>query len=108
MFYHLSDKDRYEPLPLEDGIIFRSQEIPGFWPRVDWLWQTPLPNTFDALQELMPELQTEALRQAEMKIRDEANARRREANAQRQAEAELDRLRVEFEALRGRSEEEEH
>ncbi|MBI1928443.1 Uma2 family endonuclease [Candidatus Poribacteria bacterium] len=85
-FYHLSEKGDYSPLPLEGGNLFRSQEIAGFWLRVDWLWQVPLPDTFGTLQALMPQLQSEALRQAEMRFRQEAAARHQEALARRQAE----------------------
>jgi len=93
-FYHLSAEgdsagaspSHYSPLPLVGGNLFRSQEIKGFWLRVDWLWQVPLPDTFGTLQALMPQLQSEALRQAEMRFRQEAAARHQEALARRQAE----------------------
>jgi Uma2 family endonuclease len=86
MFYHLSDQGGYAPLPLENGSIFRSQEIAGFWLRVDWLWQTPLPNPSEVLRELMPKMESKALREAEEKYEQEAQARRKEVEARREAE----------------------
>lgn len=35
----------------EDG-IYRSAVLTGFWLRVEWLWQSPLPTLASALQEL--------------------------------------------------------
>ena len=36
-FYRLTD-GRYELAPIVDG-IFRSEVLPGFWLRVEWLWE---------------------------------------------------------------------
>jgi Uma2 family endonuclease len=85
-FYHISDQGGYEPLPLENGSIFRSQEIAGFWLRVDWLWQTPLPDPSEVLPELLPEMESKALQEAVMKYEQEAQARRQEVEARREAE----------------------
>jgi Uma2 family endonuclease len=52
-------------LPDADG-IYHSQVLPGFWLRVSWLWQTPLPPTVRLLAEIAgvpPEL-AEAFEQA--------------------------------------------
>lgn len=44
---------RYEPVSLEDGRIFRSTVLTGFWLNVDWLFAQPLPNAYDCLQEIL-------------------------------------------------------
>jgi Uma2 family endonuclease len=31
---------------------YRSAAIPGFWLKIEWLWQRPLPRVLDALREL--------------------------------------------------------
>jgi Uma2 family endonuclease len=31
---------------------YESLTLPGFWLRVEWLWQAPLPQTLDVLREL--------------------------------------------------------
>jgi len=107
VFYHLSENGDYSPLPLEGGNVFRSQEIEGFWLRVDWLWQMPLPDTFGVLQALMPQMQSEALRleidarrQAEQLAQQETVARYQESIARRQAEqrAQLAEQRAQQEA----------
>ena len=38
-FYRLAN-GRYELAPIVDG-IFRSEVLPGFWLRVEWLWERP-------------------------------------------------------------------
>jgi Uma2 family endonuclease len=35
------------------GGVFRSEALPGFWLRVDWLTATPLPGAYDCLQEIL-------------------------------------------------------
>jgi hypothetical protein len=42
----------YEPVAPEAGGVYRSQVVPGFWLRVDWLWQKPLPKALQVLKEL--------------------------------------------------------
>jgi Uma2 family endonuclease len=32
--------------------VYRATAIPGFWLKVEWLWQRPLPRVLDALREL--------------------------------------------------------
>ncbi len=49
--YALGAEGRYEPLPIEDGIL-RSRVVAGFWIRVEWLWQRPFPSTLQVLREL--------------------------------------------------------
>jgi Uma2 family endonuclease len=43
VFYALSEDGAYRPLLESDG-VFRSRVLEGFWLRVDWLWQDPLPR----------------------------------------------------------------
>lgn len=49
-FYQLDAQGRYQLVPPDAQGIYRSQVLPGFWVRVDWLWQDPLP---DAVQTLL-------------------------------------------------------
>lgn len=61
--YWLIDPDREEAefyrlvsgryrLIYPEGGIYRSEVLPGFWLRVDWLWQDPLPPVLSVLREL--------------------------------------------------------
>lgn len=50
-FYQLGDDGHYRLGPVEDG-VYRSHELPGFWLRVAWLWQRPLPEEVTILKEL--------------------------------------------------------
>lgn len=49
-FYLLEEK-KYEEILTEEG-IYRSQAVPGFWLKVAWLWQEPLPAVLEVLKEL--------------------------------------------------------
>jgi len=42
-FYQLGPDGRYHPGLIEAGGVYRSAVLPGFWLRVGWLWQRPLP-----------------------------------------------------------------
>jgi Uma2 family endonuclease len=43
-FYALGEDGAYRPLPVgADGVV-RSKVLEGFWLRVEWLWQDPLPR----------------------------------------------------------------
>jgi len=44
-FYHLHD-GKYQPIEITDGIL-RSVQLAGFWLKVEWLWQRPLPEPYD-------------------------------------------------------------
>jgi Uma2 family endonuclease len=50
-FYQLDDQGLYRPAALDDG-IYRSNVLNGFWLRVAWLWQSPLPPVLSVLKEL--------------------------------------------------------
>jgi Uma2 family endonuclease len=47
-FYGLSERGRYQPVPIADDNRYRSSVLPGFWLDVDWLWQDD-PNEVAAL-----------------------------------------------------------
>jgi len=51
-FYWLGSDGRYRMMPVGADGIYRSQVVPGFWLRVEWLWQEPLPLEVDVLREL--------------------------------------------------------
>jgi Uma2 family endonuclease len=53
-FYWLDDRGRYQPAPLEAPGIYRSRVLSGFWLRVEWLWQQPLPDPTSVLLEIDP------------------------------------------------------
>lgn len=54
-FYQLDNAGRYQAATLGSDGIFRSRAVAGFWLRVDWLWQDPLPETSQVLLEIDPE-----------------------------------------------------
>ncbi len=43
----------YKLVPLEDGHVFRSQALPGFWLDVNWLLTDPLPSAYQCLQQIL-------------------------------------------------------
>jgi Uma2 family endonuclease len=49
--YRLSEERRYQAVSAEEG-VYRSQVLPGFWLRTEWLWQEPLPNELDVVREM--------------------------------------------------------
>lgn len=51
-FYILGPDGRYERKKPDQRGIFRSQVLPDFWLKVDWLWQEPLPPVLEVLREL--------------------------------------------------------
>jgi len=51
-FYQLNADGRYQHIPADQAGIYRSQAVPDFWLRVDWLWRQPLPDPTDALLEI--------------------------------------------------------
>lgn len=50
-FYQLGADGKYQPVPTLDG-IYRSMVLPGFWLRVEWLWQEPLPKLLPTLETI--------------------------------------------------------
>jgi Uma2 family endonuclease len=51
-FHRLRD-GKYQLVPLEDGRIFRSKVVPGFWLDVNWLLSDPLPDPLECLEEIL-------------------------------------------------------
>jgi Uma2 family endonuclease len=51
-FFRLGADGRFHPAATDEQGIFRSEAIPGFWLRTDWLWQDPLPLETVVLKEM--------------------------------------------------------
>ena len=51
-FYRLVGGE-YERMPLEDGDIFQSDALPGFWLNVHWLFARPMPSAYAKLREIL-------------------------------------------------------
>lgn len=51
-FYRLNAQKRYDLISPDAQGVYRSEVIPGFWLKVSWLWQKPLPRVLDVLKEL--------------------------------------------------------
>ena len=52
-FYLLEEGGSYTDAVVDESGIYRSAVLPGFWLRLDWLWQDPLPNPQVALAEIV-------------------------------------------------------
>jgi len=50
-FYLLGPDGIYASMPVGEDGIFRSHVLDGFWLKVDWLWQDPLPTLMSVLKE---------------------------------------------------------
>ncbi len=50
-FYHLVE-GHYRPAFSGDEGVYRSAVLPGFWLRVEWLWQEPMPAVSEVLLEV--------------------------------------------------------
>ncbi|MGQ9628681.1 MAG: Uma2 family endonuclease, partial [Anaerolineae bacterium] len=51
-FYKLGEDGRYRLSDPEASGVYRSKALPGFWLRVAWFWQEPLPAVLEVLREL--------------------------------------------------------
>jgi Uma2 family endonuclease len=51
-FYQLAETGRYRLATLDDEGRFHSTVLPGFWLKVDWLWQEPLPKGLEVVRQL--------------------------------------------------------
>lgn len=51
-FYVLSADGRYERRRADTQGIYRSEVVPGFWLKEEWLWQDPSPAALAVLHEL--------------------------------------------------------
>ncbi len=45
----------YSPLEIKDS-IFHSRILSGFWLKIDWLWQKPLPSVLEVFKEIAGDL----------------------------------------------------
>lgn len=52
-FYILGPEGRYERQKASGQGIYKSQVVKGFWLKVDWLWQEPLPSPVRVLAEIV-------------------------------------------------------
>jgi Uma2 family endonuclease len=50
-FYQL-EADQYQQVAPDTEGIYRSAALPGFWLRVEWLWQKPLPPVEDVMLDV--------------------------------------------------------
>lgn len=51
-FYQLGQEGRYTISCAGQSGVYRSTQLPGFWLRIEWLWQEPLPSPLRALAEI--------------------------------------------------------
>lgn len=51
-FLRLESND-YVSVPLEENSIFRSQALPGFWLKAEWLFSNPLPDDQECLRAIL-------------------------------------------------------
>ena len=51
-FYRRAEDGRYQRVSIPGDGVYSSEIIAGFWLRVEWLWQDPLPKVVDVLREL--------------------------------------------------------
>ena len=57
-FYRLGEDNLYHPAPIDEAGRYHSTILPGFWLKLDWLRQDPLPNPQLPLAEIMISLET--------------------------------------------------
>jgi Uma2 family endonuclease len=51
-FYLLDARGRYRLMEADASGVYRCRVLPGFWLRVDWLWQAPLPSPLRVVAEI--------------------------------------------------------
>jgi hypothetical protein len=51
-FWQLDAQGKYQLVPADSAGVYHSRALPGFWLRVAWLWQQPLPSVDDVLLEV--------------------------------------------------------
>jgi Uma2 family endonuclease len=51
-FYQCGEDGLYSLGPIDADGIYRSRVLPGFWLRVEWLWQRPLPPVPEITRQL--------------------------------------------------------
>ena len=52
VFYRRGADNLYHPILPDDEGIYHSEAVEGFWLRVSWLWQEPLPPVLEVWREL--------------------------------------------------------
>ncbi|MCP4264709.1 MAG: Uma2 family endonuclease [Candidatus Brocadiaceae bacterium] len=52
-FFILNSDGAYAPAPVSEDGVYHSTVIPNFWLNLAWLWESPLPNSQQALAEIM-------------------------------------------------------
>ena len=52
-FFQLGADGKYQPVPVGADGRYRSQVLPGFWIKVGWLWEEPLPKLLPTLNEIV-------------------------------------------------------
>ncbi len=63
-FWVLDAEGKYQPGVVDEDGVYRSAVLPGFWLRVDWLWQEELPDPLLTFAEIVgPSRVMEALRE---------------------------------------------
>jgi len=63
-FWVLDEDGRYRPVPVDEDGTYHSTVVPGFWLRVDWLWEEELPDSLLTFAEIAgPARVMEALRE---------------------------------------------
>jgi len=48
-----NEKGQWVPLPVDERGVFRSEVIPGFWLRVDWLFAEELPDILETVTTIL-------------------------------------------------------
>ena len=51
-FYQLDEEGFYRPVSPDVEGVYRSQVVSGFWLKVEWLWQEPLPSPVRVVAEI--------------------------------------------------------
>ncbi|MBI3361228.1 MAG: Uma2 family endonuclease [Chloroflexi bacterium] len=51
-FYQLDEESRYTLIQQDAGGFYHSRAVPGFQIKVEWLWQSPLPDELSVLRQL--------------------------------------------------------
>jgi Uma2 family endonuclease len=50
-FYLIGEDGKYHPMPVDDDGVFHSVVLPGFWLKIEWIWQEPRPAVLSILRE---------------------------------------------------------
>ena len=58
-FFRLTAAGTYERIEPDTDGRFHAAALPGFWLRPDWLWQNPMPDPIELLEEIAPRVTPE-------------------------------------------------